>query len=137
MHRSTSDANLFFPIQEVDVRSYQPLVWRGGPHRIVTGGSRVLRSGAIDPGGKSETPSPPRNHHPRFGRRASIGRTPASSMVAREKQRGGSGARASGGSRRQAVEATRRQDHGDGGPETRIKRRDESRRASHRHKQRS
>ena len=132
MHRATSDANLFFAIQEVDVRSSQPIVRGGGQHRIVSVGPGVLRSGAIDPGGKSETSSPPRNHHSRFGGRATIGGTLALPVAPLAKQRGRNRARASVRSRRQSVETTQRQDHGDGGPESRIKRRDDACEPSHR-----
>ena len=121
MHRATSDANLFFAIQEVDVQSSEPFVWRVGQHRNVSGGLGVLRSGAVDPGRKSKTSSSSRNHHSRFGGHASIGGTFALPVAAGEKQRRGSRARASGRSQRQIVEVAQRKDHGDGGPETRIK----------------
>ena len=116
----------------MDVRSSESFVWRGGQHRNVSGCLGVLRSGAVDPGGKSETSSSSRNHHSRFGGCASIGGTSALPVATGEKQRGGSRARASVGSRRQSVEVARRKDHGDGGPETRIKKGEMTREASHR-----
>ena len=100
-------------------------------------GARLLRSRAVESGGQPETPTLARTDAEGFGRESSIRGTPALPVVAREKQRHRRGSRAVVRRGRQVPLHAQGQDHADRDAETGIKRRDDSRETSHRHKHQS
>ena len=96
-----------------------------------------MRSRAVESGGQPEAPTLARTDAEGFGGESSIRGTPALPVASGEKQRHRRGSRAVGRRGRQLSPHAQGQDHADGDAETGIKRRDDSRGTSHRHKHQS